>query len=227
MANDISENETLHIVASLESLVPLVELASSLGTTFRIPLRVAQHGDHTTLFFDAPVPNHTWSAKQRNQLVFDWAWKAAVLNWPQAISVDTKLTQTQDDTTTDSEWHHDTDENHTYNMWRFGDMNVLIRHQVDGFLSADGGKRHCMMSTKLDYQHQNGTDEVTTATERAVNWLRSFVAGHAIVLEARVDVPNGRVYHVHKKNMADIMGDKWRPMQESNMLHYLFHQLHR
>ncbi|KAG1183821.1 hypothetical protein G6F36_008160 [Rhizopus arrhizus] len=60
-----------------------------------------------------------------------------------------------------------------------------------------------------------------------MNWLRSYIGGHSMLIEGRIDVVNNRLIRVVKKQMLDIMGDHWRPIEESEMLRHTFSHLHR
>lgn len=83
------------------------------------------------------------------------------------------------------------------------------------------------MTSKLDYQISDGREEITTPNERSANWLRSYIGGHATVLEGRIDVVNNRLLRVDRKEMVDIMGGQWRPMLESELLRHTFSKLHK
>ncbi|ORX62452.1 hypothetical protein DM01DRAFT_1280127 [Hesseltinella vesiculosa] len=180
-----------------------------------------------TLYFDTPLPiNRSWSARERNQLYFNMACKSQLLDWPRASRFDPPTKQPAENT--DLVASNDPDsENLVYNYWTFGDMTLLLRHQIDGYLESNNEKRYCLVSAKLDYQLDHDREEISTAQERSNHWLRSFLAGHATLLEARVDVPNNRITRVDQKQMRDIMGDKWQPLQESELLRFLFTELHR
>lgn len=83
------------------------------------------------------------------------------------------------------------------------------------------------LTSKLDYQISEGREEITPANERAANWIRSYIAGHATILEGRIDVVNNRLVRIDRKEMVDIMGGQWRPMLESELLRYIFSKLHK
>lgn len=83
------------------------------------------------------------------------------------------------------------------------------------------------LTSKLDYQISEGREEIITPKERSANWLRSYIGGHATVIEGRVDVVNNRLLRVERKKMVDIMGGQWRPMLESELLRHTFSQLYK
>lgn len=83
------------------------------------------------------------------------------------------------------------------------------------------------LTSKLDYQISEGREEIITPKERSANWLRSYIGGHATVIEGRIDVVNNRLLRVERKKMVDIMGGQWRPMLESELLRHTFSQLYK
>jgi hypothetical protein len=70
-------------------------------------------------------------------------------------------------------------------------------------------------------------EEIVTSSDRTRNWLKSYIGGHAMVLEGRIDVVNNRLVRVDRKEMIDIMGPRWRPMLESELLRHVFTKLHK
>lgn len=68
---------------------------------------------------------------------------------------------------------------------------------------------------------------MVTPAERAMNWLRSYIGGHSIVMEGRIDLVNNRLVRVDKKQMIDIMGDRWQPIGESELIRQTFINLQK
>lgn len=79
----------------------------------------------------------------------------------------------------------------------------------------------------MDYQIHQGREEIIAPIERSRNWLRSYVGGHATVIEGRIDVVNNRLVRIDRKEMVDIMGGQWRPMLESELLRHTFSKLRK
>ncbi|KAI8365268.1 uncharacterized protein BYT42DRAFT_596057 [Radiomyces spectabilis] len=189
------------------------------------------------VYFDRPAPRGALSARERNQLIYEMTFKSLCLDWKnkQRIRNSATTTATTEDATSQSSsmtaaetsstdgvaWSPDEDENLIYNMWSFGPLNILIRHQADAYYLSH---RRICLSAKLDYQIAHHVDESITATERAHNWLRSYIAGHAMIMEGRIDVPNQTLVRVDKRHMRDIMGDKWQPIHESQLIRHIFTQ---
>lgn len=67
---------------------------------------------------------------------------------------------------------------------------------------------------------------MTIYAERVMNWLRSYIGGHSIVIEGTIDVVNNSLVHIEKKEMVDIMED-WMPDRESEMLRQALSNLYK
>ncbi|KAI8049990.1 hypothetical protein BDF21DRAFT_351199 [Thamnidium elegans] len=220
------QNNEADIVISSECLIAIVELVHDISLDLYIPIKVVEKDNRKTLIFDRPLPREEMTAREKNKLVYDVVFKSLCLDWPNRHDISLVPEGNIDK-------QNDQEENLQYNMWTFGDMNILIRHQVDGELIENvtkkpGSKdRRVYLTSKLDYQIHQGREEITTAAERSTNWLRSYVGGHATVLEGRIDVVNNRLVRVDRKEMVDIMGGQWRPMLESELLRYTFSKLHK
>lgn len=77
--------------------------------------------------FDRPLPREEMTARERNKLIYDIAFKSLCLDWPNRHDI-ASITKETENTESNQ------DENLQYNMWKFGEMNILIRHQIDGEL---------------------------------------------------------------------------------------------
>ncbi|KAI9360540.1 hypothetical protein BD770DRAFT_38425 [Pilaira anomala] len=222
----LTQTNEVDIVISSECLVSLVELVNDVSLDICVPIRVIEKDGKNILMFDRPLPREEMTARERNKLIYDIAFKSLCLDWPNRHDI-VSITKETENTESNQE------ENLQYNMWKFGEMNILIRHQIDGELVETGTKkpgskdRRVYLTSKLDYQISEGREEITPANERAVNWIRSYIAGHATVLEGRIDVVNNKLVRVDRKEMVDIMGGQWRPMLESELLRHIFSKLHK
>lgn len=126
----------LDIAISSECLTSFVEMFNDLSKDICIPIVVT---NENTVIFDNPLPKETLTARERNKIVYDWVFKSFCLDWKrhkpvtanqQKMDTSQSKVKTKDKETID--WDSELDENLQYNMWAFGDMNILIRHQMDG-----------------------------------------------------------------------------------------------
>lgn len=78
-----------------------------------------------TLIVDRPLPREEMTARERNQIVYDLAFKSLCLDWKKNHDIKPVMDGREGKECVD-------DENLQYNLWTFGDMNILIRHQADG-----------------------------------------------------------------------------------------------
>ncbi|CAO3658222.1 unnamed protein product [Rhizopus microsporus] len=231
IVHDIIKHTRFEVVISSSSLLKLVEIQNDLSTSTYIPLTVKQENDYKTLIFDRPLPKEALTKREMNKIVYDLAFKSLCLDWAKRhpISSTSKPNINSSDT---EEWDYNNDENLQYNHWTFGeDLNILIRHQSDGELSNQNttgtADKKVILVSKLDYQICEEREEVVTPAERAMNWLRSYIGGHSIVMEGRIDLVNNRLVRVDKKQMIDIMGDRWQPIGESELIRQTFLNLQK
>lgn len=126
-------NNKPDIMISSECLVSFVEMFNDLSKDICIPIVVT---DEKTIIFDNPLPKETLTARERNKIVYDWVFKSFCLDWkkrklvtPIQLKTDTPQNKLKTD---DLTWDNELDENLQYNMWAFGDVKILIRHQMDG-----------------------------------------------------------------------------------------------
>ncbi|KAI8640033.1 hypothetical protein BD408DRAFT_348765 [Parasitella parasitica] len=191
------------------------------------------------LVMDQPFPKDSLTTRAKNKLVYDLAFKSLCLDWKKKHPISANQSRPPSPNNygaaataaaPNEDWDMESDENLQYNLWSFGDMNIIIRHQADGELVAAAGskERRVCLTTKLDYQIQpDGFEEILTPSERASQWIQSYIGGHALVLEGRVDVLKNRLVRVDQKQMKDIMSDNWKPSYESEMLRHTFLRLHK
>jgi hypothetical protein len=81
-----------------------------------------------TVYFDRPLPKDVSTARERNKLVYDVAFKSLCLDWSKRHAISSSSKQHA----STPEWDYNNDENLQYNHWTFGDLNILIRNQSDG-----------------------------------------------------------------------------------------------
>lgn len=81
-----------------------------------------------TVYFDRPLPKDVSTARERNKLVYDVAFKSLCLDWSKRHAISSSSKQHA----STPEWDYNNDENLQYNHWTFGDLNLLIRNQSDG-----------------------------------------------------------------------------------------------
>ncbi|KAL0139087.1 hypothetical protein V8B55DRAFT_1520595 [Mucor lusitanicus] len=230
------------VVVSAECLTALVEMIHSVSSDVSIPISVMQSGaDKKVLVMDRPFPRDALTARAKNKIVYDLAFKSLCLDWKKKHSISANASRPPSpnnyaaaaaaatDKAENDENSTELDENLQYNLWSFGDMDIVIRHQADGELIVGGTKeRRVCLTTKLDYQIQpNGFEEILTPSERASQWIQSYIGGHAFVLEGRIDVLKNRLVRVDQKQMKDIMSDNWKPTYESEMLRHTFLRLQK
>jgi hypothetical protein len=69
--------------------------------------------------------------------------------------------------------------------------------------------RMVSLKAKVDFQLHTGHREMMTAGDRAKYWMTSYLQGHAPLLEVRIDPTTNQAVRLEKKEMVDIMGDRW------------------
>ncbi|KAI8575918.1 hypothetical protein K450DRAFT_259387 [Umbelopsis ramanniana AG] len=123
------------------------------------------------------------------------------------------------------------DDNSIYNLWTFGNINLLVRWHADGYIGesekANPGTetRMVVLKSKVDFYLHMGYKETMTAGDRARQWMTSFLQGHAPIYEGRIDPTTNSLVRIERREMVDIMADRWRPVQESEMLRQLLIKL--
>ncbi|GAN05948.1 hypothetical protein MAM1_0106c05424 [Mucor ambiguus] len=227
------------VVVSAECLTALVEMIHSISSDVSIPISVIQSEvDKKVLVMDRPFPRDSLTARAKNKIVYDLAFKSLCLDWKKKhfVSANASRPPSPNNYTAtastskaeNDECNTELDENLQYNLWSFGDMDIVIRHQADGELIGGTKERRVCLTTKLDYQIQpDGFEEILTPSERASQWIQSYIGGHAFVLEGRIDVLKNRLVRVDQKQMKDIMSDNWKPTYESEMLRHTFLRLQK
>jgi hypothetical protein len=94
-----------------------------------------------TLIFDQPLPREEMTARERNKLIYDMAFKSLCLDWTKRHGITEHRPSVMDNSETSNiassnnlgeDWDFEQNENLQYNLWTFGDMDILIRHQADG-----------------------------------------------------------------------------------------------
>jgi hypothetical protein len=121
------------------------------------------------------------------------------------------------------------DDNQTYNLWRFGDLKVLIRCKIHGLIpshSATKGFRYVGVKAKLEYFPDIGWEEVTVG-ETAKWWIYTFIRPDAHLILARVNVHNSRIMFVEHKDMPAILppGCIFKPALSSKILFVILQKL--
>lgn len=48
-----------------------------------------------------------------------------------------------------------------------------------------------------------------TSGDRARHWMTSYLQGHAPIFEGRIDPTTNQLLRIERKEMVDIMGDRW------------------
>ncbi|KAK4516179.1 Fructose-2,6-bisphosphatase [Mucor velutinosus] len=227
------------VIVSAECLTALVEVIHSISSDVSIPISVMQSGtDKKVLVMDRPFPRDSLTARAKNKIVYDLAFKSLCLDWKKRHPISANVSRPPSPNSyataastgkmDNDEGNSRLDENLQYNLWGFGDMDIVIRHQADGELVGGAKERRVCLTTKLDYQIQpNGFEEILTPSERASQWIQSYIGGHAFVLEGRIDVLKNRLVRVDQKQMKDIMSDNWKPTYESEMLRHTFLRLQK
>lgn len=121
------QNNDADIVISSECLIAIVELVHDISLDLYIPIKVVAKDNKKILIFDRPLPREEMTAREKNNLVYDVVFKSLCLDWPNRHDISLVPEGNIDK-------QNDQEENLQYNMWKFGDMNILIRHQIDGEL---------------------------------------------------------------------------------------------
>ncbi|KAI8328812.1 hypothetical protein EDC96DRAFT_555738 [Choanephora cucurbitarum] len=184
-----------------------------------MPLQVVAHPNGTqTLCFDHALPRQTVNARERNRLVFSVSFKSYItdINKKHSIIPSETVNEEEDE------------ENLHYNLWTFGDLNILIRYQSDAELHDKEKQKpeRVLLDTKVNY-FDGELREIITPVERASNWFRSYIHGHANIIQGHINVPKHQVNSIETKTMSDIMSGDWQPHYETGVLLHLFTNLHR
>ncbi|KAL7319514.1 hypothetical protein PS15m_002644 [Mucor circinelloides] len=145
------------VVVSAECLTALVEMIHSISSDISIPISVMKSGaDRKVLVMDQPFPRDSLTARAKNKIVYDLAFKSLCLDWKKKHPISANLsrppspnnyaTAASTSKVDNDEGNTELDENLQYNLWSFGDMNIVIRHQADGELV--GVSEDCRISKK-------------------------------------------------------------------------------
>eukprot|EP01135_Chromosphaera_perkinsii_P010202 Nk52_evm68s2039 gene=Nk52_evmTU68s2039 len=102
-----------------------------------------------------------------------------------------------------------------YNIWSFGNMNVLVRSKSDGIwneklkdpkgeeISVD---RPVCVKTKLHYQYSTlGCLEQPTVSENARWWAHLFLRPNSLLVIAHIDPVTEKLLYLEKKTMGPIL----------------------
>ncbi|KAI9254035.1 hypothetical protein BY458DRAFT_521556 [Sporodiniella umbellata] len=219
LVQDLIGKTKIDIVISTNCLIKLAEMQSDFTVGGCIPLIVEQDGSRKVLYFERPLPKERLSAMDKNKIVYDAAFKSICLDWANRHPVSSNPIKCEHN----NDWNYHDDENLQYTHWVFGGLSLLIQYQFDSEITNT--EKRANLISKLEYKTDD-KQEVTTASERVTNWLRSYIGGHSIVIEGKVDVANNSLTSIKKKQMVDIMGD-WVPNYESEMLRQTIFSLHR
>ncbi|KAI8141400.1 hypothetical protein BJV82DRAFT_518391, partial [Fennellomyces sp. T-0311] len=152
-----------------------------------------------TVYLDPPLLSNDTSAHDQNQVVYDLAFKSHRLEW------NTRHTQGGDSEEVENPYE---DEHLRYGLWLFGDMPILVRHQVDGLLKVKE-KIAFFLKTKVSYKNIPDQDARMANLTRARYWIQSYLTGHGKILEGRVDVNTNQVTGATLFHMRDIMKEHW------------------
>ncbi|CAG8488242.1 15600_t:CDS:10 [Cetraspora pellucida] len=229
------------IVISSSGLCALVSLQASSDVELEIPICVteseAENSILKTIYIDKPLVKKRLTPRQRNQLFYDVAFESLALK--QGIDIKNVLHPSEESSydgpmnegiidTNNSEKSSDIHSgNSLYNLWSFGDINMLIRCKAHGFIQepdTDKKIRIVGIKTKLEYQLDVGYEDITNL-ERARWWIYTFIRNNAHLMLGRVNVLNNELWTIEKKRMADIIPDGNWPRPHSKMLHYILKKL--
>ncbi|KAG2173200.1 hypothetical protein INT43_004574 [Umbelopsis isabellina] len=207
-----------------------------------------------TVFLDDPLTEPVLDIRQSTEIVYDAVFKSIILDYSQKHQFDANDEHDKDkkDDFTEvdpksplshaieqplpSTGKHRKEaealmkyEHMNYNVWKFGDLKLLVRAHTNGCIKdhrKNGSDMKIInMKAKVDFQLHSGYKENMTAGERAKSWMTSYLQGHAPLLEGRIDPITNQLTRIERKEMKDIMGDRWRPVQESEMLRQLLIKL--
>lgn len=142
------------VVVSSECLTAMVEMIHSISSDICIPITVMKAGgDKKVLVLDRPFPKDALTARQKNKLVYDLAFKSLCLDWKKKHTISANQSRPPSPNNygaaaadeTNDDWNKELDENLQYNLWSFGDMNIIIRHQADGDLVGVVSSLYCII----------------------------------------------------------------------------------
>ncbi|CAG8649501.1 27792_t:CDS:10, partial [Racocetra persica] len=231
------------VVISSSGLCALVSLQASSDVELEIPICVteseAENSILKTIYIDKPLVEKRLTPRKRNQLFYGVAFESLALK--QGIDIKNVLRPSEESScdgpknegtndTNDSEKSNDIHSgNLLYNLWSFGDINMLIRCKAHGFIQEpDMDKkvkiRMVGIKTKLEYQLDVGYEDITNL-ERARWWIYTFIRNNAHLMLGRINVLNNELWTIEKKRMADIIPDGNWPRPHSKMLHYILKKL--
>ncbi|KAJ1674330.1 hypothetical protein EV182_003500 [Spiromyces aspiralis] len=239
IAHRLAKEHQVDVVLSTGALVALVLLRSSQAEEVAIPFKiVGEIGDdggiRKTLVVDKPLPTIlSLTPRRRNRLYYD-----AML---EAMLVDTTKPKTLGGAGVERDLAGLVDTasaNLNYTLWQLGDMRIMIRYKVHGYVNepvdghlpaqdtraknaGDQGKRQSnvvsrtlTIKSKLEYQYDYAPEEISEA-ERIRWWLSCYVRGTAQMLIGHIDVGTNELVRLERQSLKDILPPAWASLPDA------------
>lgn len=118
-----------------------------------------------------------------------------------------------------------------YNLWRFGQLKVLIRCSVDAYsIDTEMPKSVSFFSIlpKLEYQPMFGYEK-PTVSEAQRFWLHGYIRPQTKLICGRFDVFNSKLLRVDELSFSDVLqqGTSFNPSRGMKMVFQVFQSLKR
>jgi len=184
------------------------------------------------VFIDKPLLKHNLSLREKNEMFAKFALEKLFLDRsdpkklePSSIGeIDSDIKKETEDVT---------DDNLTYNTWSFGDIRILTRCKLHGFVEETINnkrvRRYVGVKAKTEYGSvlPNNPNEEIIVCETASWWAYSFIRPAPVIVLGRVDVINNSIKKIEYLTKHDILPKNcvFRPKQACKLLHVILQTL--
>ncbi|EFA84097.1 hypothetical protein PPL_03170 [Heterostelium album PN500] len=206
------EKNNIDIVLSSSSFVKLINNVAPFSEDWEIPITSRDYvnatGENKKVYIlDKPLLKKSITPKEKNEKYFNLAVESIGLTRGEQSNYPPIHFSTDEDTTKQK---HLTSTNLTYNVWRFGEMKLLIRCKIHGLVPDPSSKlkvRYIGIKTKLEYQAERGLEDASVS-DTAKWWSYTYIRPDAHLIFARVNVWNRKLLALEKKDMTHILHPK-------------------
>ena len=197
---------------------------------------------YKVVLVDKPLTKESLTIKEKNNIYYKNAFQGAGLQFSSSKSIvfppPVNKSPTPENPSKDQENNnnnnnnqnqfstYETNENMTYNLWRFGKMRLLVRCRIHGVIpdsSVKRGYRYVGIKTKLEYQKKKGL-EITTQNETAKWWIYTFLRPDAHLIIGHIDPLSSTLINVTQRDMLQILTPtcNFNPIYPSKQIFVIF-----
>jgi len=237
-SQDLAQKHRVDVVMSSSSLTTLIcNIPPSYPHQWEIPVTVTTSVSPTptpggetnwkTVYIDKKLIPKRMTLREKNEIYYNLVLEHLSLQ-TQNFKV---FQQTQQETQQpqpefESELEN---ENLTYNLWKFGDIRILVRCKIHGFISTTTptpGFRYIGVKPKLEYLSTIGWEEISIG-ETANEWIYTYLRPDAHLVLGRIDVKDSKLLQMEYKDMPSILpsGCLFKPGHSAKIVFVLLQKL--